>query len=132
MVKNMPAVDFKSGISSLPVIGKGVLLALGFSTAVFLLASLVLSFTAISENIIPYLSFITSIISIFIGSFFVTRKLSFKGWLNGGVTGLFYVLIILILGLFIAGEFPILTSFLTKSFLGFAFGAISGIIGMNL
>lgn len=132
MVKKMPAVDIKSGMNSLPVIGKGVLLALGFSTVVFLLASLVLSFTAISENIVPYLSFLTSIISIFIGSIFVTRKLSYKGWLNGGLTGLFYVLIILVLGLFIAGEFPIFTGFLTKAFLGFAFGAISGIIGMNI
>ncbi len=131
-MKKMPAVDFKSGVNSLPVIGRGVLLALGFSTAVFLLASLVLSFTAVSENIVPYISFVTSIISIFIGSFFVTRKLSYKGWLNGGMTGLFYVLIILILGLLIAGEFPAFAGFATKTFLGFAFGAISGIIGMNV
>jgi len=131
-LKSISAVDLKPNINFLPVIGMGVLLALVISLAVFMAASVIISYTAVPETIVPYLSFITSILSIFVGALFVSRKISYKGWLNGGLTGIFYVLIVLLLGLFIAGEFPVFTSFLMKVFLGFIFGAVSGIVGMNI
>lgn len=131
-MKKMATADLKPNINSLSVIGIGILLSLAISLGVFLAASVIISYTFVPETIVPYLSFITSILSIFVGALFVTKKISHKGWLNGGLTGLFYVLIVLLLGLLIFGEFPVFTAFLMKVFLGFIFGAVSGIIGMNI
>jgi len=102
------------------------------SLLIFALASVIISYTAVPERILPYLSFFTSVISIFVGSLYVSRRIGFQGWLNGGLTGFFYVLVLLLLGLFIAGDLPVLSGFIIKIFLGFVFGAVSGIIGMNL
>ncbi len=131
-MKNIPAADLKPNLNSLPVIGKGVVVALIISLVVFVFSSAIINYTPVSETIVPYLAYITSIISIFVGAFYVIKKLSFKGWLNGGLTGVFYVLILLILGRFVIGEFPVFSSFLIKVFLGFVFGAVSGIIGRNM
>lgn len=131
-MKNIPAADLKPNLNSLPVIGKGVVVALIISLVVFIFSSAIINYTPVSETIVPYLAYVTSIISIFAGAFYVIKKLSFKGLLNGGLTGVFYVLILLILGRFVIGEFPVFSSFLIKVFLGFVFGAVSGIIGRNM
>ncbi|RQD77501.1 MAG: TIGR04086 family membrane protein [Candidatus Syntrophonatronum acetioxidans] len=131
-MKNIPAFKVQPDFKTLPLIGAGVLLALVFSLLVFALASLILSYTAVPERILPYLSFFTSFFSIFAGALYVSRRIGYQGWLNGGLTGFFYVLIVLVLGLFLAGELPLFSSFIIKVFLGFIFGAVSGIIGMNL
>lgn len=131
-MKGVPAVKIQPDLKILPLIGSGVLLGLFLSLLIFTLASVIISYTAVPERILPYLSFFTSVISIFVGSLYVSRRIGFQGWLNGGLTGFFYVLILLLLGLFIAGHLPDLSGFIVKIFLGFVFGAVSGIIGMNL
>ncbi len=131
-IKDIPAANLKPDLNTLPVIGKGVVVALVISMAVFVFSSVIISYTPVSESVLPYLAYLTSIISIIVGAFYVIKRLSFKGWLNGGLTGLFYVLVLLFLGRFIIGEFPVFSSFLIKAFLGFAFGAVSGIVGRNI
>lgn len=131
-MKGVPAVKIQPDLKILPLIGSGVLLGLSLSLLIFTLTSVIISYTAVPERILPYLSFFTSVISIFVGSLYVSRRIGFQGWLNGGLTGFFYVLVLLLLGLFIAGDLPVLSGFIIKIFLGFVFGAVSGIIGMNL
>lgn len=131
-MKGVPAVKIQPDLKILPLIGSGVLWGLFLSLLIFALASVIISYTAVPERILPYLSFFTSVISIFVGSLYVSRRIGFQGWLNGGLTGFFYVLVLILLGLFIAGDLPVLSGFIIKIFLGFVFGAVSGIIGMNL
>ncbi len=110
---------------------KGLSLALLFSLLLLLAATLIMYFTALSEAFIPYIIFAGSILSILIGSMYVGKRVEEKGWLRGGLTGLLYVLILLFLG-FVFQVIPDLGAGLfTKLFLGFSFGALGGILGIN-
>ena len=131
-MKKISVPELKAGYTSLPVIGVGVAVALTVSLVVFIFSSVFISYTPVPETVVPYLAYITSIISIFTGAFYVTRRLGHKGWLNGGLTGVFYILFLLVLGRFVVGEFPGFSSFLMKIFLGFVFGAVTGIIARNV
>jgi putative membrane protein (TIGR04086 family) len=113
------------------VMAKGVLYAYFLSLVVFLLFSTLIQYTALTETILPYMTYGTTLISIFVGAAYVTKRLETKGWLNGGLTGLMYLAGLVILGLILLPEFGIDVSYISKTFLAFATGAAGGIFGIN-
>lgn len=131
-MKNLSALNFKPNLTYMPAVGMGLVLAVVFSLVIFVLASVLVSYTPVPETALPYITYITSILSIFLGSLFAITRVKYKGWMIGGATGILYVLFVLGLGLVLGGEAPLLTGLLLKLFIGFVFGAVSGIIGMNL
>lgn len=58
-MKNIPAADLKPNLNSLPVIGKGVVVALIISLVVFVFSSAIINYTPVSETIVPYLAYVT-------------------------------------------------------------------------
>ncbi|NLP36335.1 MAG: TIGR04086 family membrane protein [Firmicutes bacterium] len=114
------------------VMAKGVLYAYFLSLLIFLVFSLIIQYTSLTEAILPYTAYATSLIAIFAGAAYVTKKLQVKGWLNGGITGLIYLAGLLILGLILLPDFQLDLSYITKAFLAFLAGAAGGIFGINL
>ncbi|MGI6097626.1 MAG: TIGR04086 family membrane protein [Dethiobacteria bacterium] len=112
------------------VVAKGVIYGLFISLLLLIIISLLINFTALSETLAPYLIFVASLIGILSGSAFVGRRIGEKGWLNGGLTGLTFVVILLAFG-FVLEDLTFGLQTITKLFLGFAFGAIGGMIGIN-
>ncbi len=112
-------------------VARGVLLALIISLMLLLLASLVLHWTAVPEKISPYLVFGISLLAILAGSRFTGRRIGYRGWFHGGMVGLLYVLLLLVLSAFLIPDFSFNILVLTKVFLGFAFGAAGGMWGVN-
>jgi putative membrane protein (TIGR04086 family) len=70
-------------------------------------------------------------VSIIGGSMYVGRRVKSRGWLSGGLTGLLYIVVILILSYFITMEALSPTGLLSRLFLGFSFGCIGGMLGIN-
>jgi putative membrane protein (TIGR04086 family) len=113
------------------VMAKGVLYAYFLSLVIFLIFSALIQYTALTETILPYLTYATALVSIFIGAAYVTNRLETRGWLNGGMTGLVYLVGLVILGLILLPEFGIDASYISKTFLAFITGAAGGIFGIN-
>lgn len=120
-----------SNISKLSSILTGVLMAYAISLIVFLAAALMLNFSNVSEAIVPHLTYITSVISIIVGSMHASKTIGEKGWLNGGICGILYFLGLLILSIFMGIGLASFSVILSRLFLAFLFGAIGGVIGIN-
>ncbi len=110
---------------------KGILLALVFSLVMLLVIALVLYLTALPEKVASYLVYGVSIAAILWGSAYATRRIGTRGWLNGGIIGVIYVLLMIGGGLIIVDDMAIGWSLAVKIFLGFVFGAIGGMWGVN-
>lgn len=116
----------------LPVIIKGTFLGLFVSLAILFFSSLILNYTALPEASVTYLAFVASLVGILTGSYFVGKRVNSRGWLNGGLCGTLFVIVLLIMGFIFLQDVTFGLRTLTKPFLGFAFGAVGGMIGVNL
>ncbi len=110
---------------------KGVLLALLFSLIALLLIALALYLTELPEKIALYLVYAISIAAILWGSSYATRRIGARGWLNGGIIGLAYVLLMLGGGFIILDDMSLGWTLAVKLFIGFILGAMGGMWGVN-
>ena len=69
--------------------------------------STLLTYTKISENTIPTVTIIITVISILIGSSLSMNKIKKNGLLNGAIVGLTYILFIYFLSSIIEGNFSL-------------------------
>ncbi|MBQ8298910.1 MAG: TIGR04086 family membrane protein [Clostridia bacterium] len=92
---------------------KGVLFGYLFTIIQILGYSIVLANTAISEKTIPICVFVFSVLSVFISSSIVCIKIKENGLKNGGLIGLFYILIVYFIGSILSGNFVLTTYSIT-------------------
>ena len=111
---------------------KGLGFSYLFTFVSFIIFSIILHFTNVSDGIIPGIILLISILSILTGSAICTKNASSQGWLWGSSVGLSYSLIIYIISsLTLTGFYVPLSSFYL--ILGYTvIGAIGGIIGINI
>lgn len=128
--KSAAAAQLKPPATAI-VMGKGVLYAYFLSLVVFLLFSALIQYTGLTEAILPYLAYATSLVSIFVGATYVTKRLEAKGWLNGGLTGLIYLAGLLIFAMILLPNFSLNFGYLSKALLAFVTGAAGGMFGVN-
>ncbi len=111
---------------------KGVFISLIISLLACIIVALALFLTPLQEKIVPYAVYIISIFSIIIGAAYAAKRIQVKGWLNGGLTGFTYVVIVLILMILFKVDNVTAVSLISKLLTGFALGALGGIFGLNL
>ncbi|MTI47791.1 TIGR04086 family membrane protein [Sporosalibacterium faouarense] len=113
-----------------------LLKAVGFSvitSIIFvIILAVILTFTSLSEGIIPVINSIIMIVSIAFGAIYVSLKSDRMGWLNGAGVGLIYILIIMILGAIFVDSFDIDIYLLFRIIVALITGSIAGMIGINL
>ena len=112
------------------VLCKGLLVTLLLSFLLLLFNTMLFFFFPLSEFLVPYFVFASTLVSVLVGSVYIGKRVEKKGWLKGGMIGFTYVLILLFLGIFFSPVAFGLNTF-TKLFLGFAFGTIGGVLGIN-
>jgi putative membrane protein (TIGR04086 family) len=110
---------------------KGVLYAYFISLVVFLVFSALIQYTPMTEAILPFIAYATSLGAIFAAAAYVARRLKTKGWLNGGITGLAYLMGLVIFAAVLLPDFHVHLGYMSKAFLAFAAGAAGGIFGIN-
>jgi len=84
------------------------------------------------EDTIPLLSTIIMIVSIAVGSIYMAIKAEEKGWLNGGIVGVLYFLILLLLNYLFIKPFIFDVYTIGKLFISLVAGVVGGMIGVNI
>ena len=105
---------------------RGIILLLLFSVIMSAFSGIIFSLKTSAINWL--LMFLNILILIYIG-FNVARKAEHNGWLNGGIAGLLYMIILVIIGFNII---PIsLIDIIILEIEGLVIGSIGGIFGVN-
>ena len=125
MNNNTGSFDFSSVLN-------GLIWSLVVSICLSIIITLVLHFTAVSENLIPAFATLIFFLSILSGSIVSAKTAGNKGLIHGVSVGLLYLFISLILSLFIIScSFGWLV-FLKKIAYTLIASSIGGIIGIGL
>lgn len=112
-------------------ITKGLTISFVLSLISIFLFSIILTYSSISENIIPISIILLTFISIFIGAIISTRKTNKNGMINGGAIGGIYVLLLYLISSIINTGFDLNVYTIVMIVLGIIAGLIGGIIGIN-
>lgn len=113
-------------------IGRGIVISYLVTIPTFIVFSLILTYTDFPEKLISPAVVITTVISIFTAGSSVTRSVKSRGWLNGGVVGLIYMIVLYFFSSLVLGSFGIDRYALTMILIGVLTGAIGGIVGVNM
>lgn len=131
-IKNINDISNDKNNSSVLVVGKGVLLAFIISIVLLVLYGILLTITSISEASMPTAVMIVTMLSIALAGIYTAIKVKSKGWLNGALVGLIYMVILFLLSLIFKTGISFDKFILFRMFMGFVIGALSGVIGINL
>ncbi|EOD00668.1 TIGR04086 family membrane protein [Caldisalinibacter kiritimatiensis] len=111
---------------------KGVILSFIITLVSFIVFALILTYTNITESVIPTVDSIIMILSIAIGSIYVAFKVYKKGWLNGAIVGLAYIAILIAIRRLISGNVQYNVYLLVKVAISIITGVVGGMIGINI
>ena len=110
---------------------KGIIFSMIFSFILILIITCVCYWGNISEKLLGLMLFITSSFSVFMSSFFMTKKLERAGLIYGTLNGLGYFTVILVAAICFSGKFTPSTQSITMLIGSVFAGALGGIIGIN-
>lgn len=128
-MKQSTTEDKSYSLFSNPVLlGLGVIV--GSVLAGSVIITLLLRYTALSEVNLPYFTYGINGISILAGGWLAGAKSQKRGWLSGGLTGLFYVLLIFLIG-FLAFDTSMRVQPLLFTVCVVSLSALGGILGIN-
>ena len=111
---------------------KSLILCFIITLMFILIESLLLTYTPLRESAIPLINTIIMIISIAAGSIYISIKIGEKGWINGGITGVLYFLILVFLNYLFIKPFIFDIYSVGKFFISLLTGIIGGMIGINI
>lgn len=111
---------------------KGLALAFIITFILLLIVALLLRFTNIRESHMTILNNFVLTISIVLSSAVLGRKIKEKGWLNGAILGFLYYFIIILFNLMFNRPLNFGIFLIIRLLIATAFGAIGGMIGINL
>ncbi len=111
---------------------KGLVVSCIITLGLILIVAIILTYTTLKESNILLLNTIIMVISIATGAIYLTMKIGEKGWLNGGIIGATYYLIILLLGISVLKNYSFGMYTASKFIISLVTGVIGGMIGINL
>jgi len=116
--------------SSSPII-TGTITTMGLVLIGSVLTSLLLYFSNVSEMSLPYFTYCINGLSLLIGGWIAGKKGGRKGWYFGGLTGIAYFVLVMLIGFLAFDVSPGLNSLLYLAF-AFILGALGGVFGVNM
>ncbi|WP_368666300.1 TIGR04086 family membrane protein [Ammoniphilus sp. CFH 90114] len=116
--------------SSSPIL-TGTLTTLGLVLVGSLITSLLLHFSSLSEFSLSYFTYTVNGISLLIGGLIAGKQGGHKGWYFGGLTGMVYFVLLVLIGFLAFDMTPHLSALLYLA-IAFLVGAVGGIFGVNL
>lgn len=122
----------KKNMNYVLLLGKSLLLSFIVTLILFVIFTLILTYTSLGEKWIPLVNTVILIISISLGAIKIAINSSKRGFINGGVLGLSYMLLLILFGFIVFKNTGIDIYSLTKLGIGVLVGIIAGMIGVNL
>ena len=119
-------------IRRLGIIFKNVVFAYIITLILIVIYSFVLTYTSVPESSIPLFTFVSGMISVFIGSSMAVIKIKEKGLINGAMVGLVYILVLYLLSSIFATGFGVNGYAFSMILFNVIVGMIGGIIGVNM
>jgi len=109
----------------------GFLWSISTSICLLLVLILMVQFTSLPEYSLPTLTYAIHMTSILIGSIIAGIRACKKGWYFGLLTGLSYMLFILIIGSILFTSISFNVDSLIQTVIGIFIGMVGGIVGVN-
>lgn len=109
----------------------GLLFTFGLVLIGALVTALLLSFTNLQENMLPYFTIAINCIGLLVGGLVTGRRCGAKGWYYGGLTGLAYFALVLLIG-FLGFDAPLQLATLFYLIGAFLISAMGGVVGVNM
>lgn len=113
-------------------IAKSILISYLITIPVFAIFAYISILTDFPQKYISTFVIITTLLSVVIAGWSSTKYIKSKGWLNGGIVGFFYMLVLFLLSSSSYGDFSINIHVITMFIIGTLTGSIGGILGINL
>lgn len=129
---NVKKMDNDSKFGNLLKVAKGSIISIVISLILLLVTALILTYTNVSENIIPAAVIVISALSILIGSILSSMNIRKNGLLNGALVGLIYMSVIYLISSIAITGFGINTKTIIMLVASILAGVIGGIIGVNI
>lgn len=110
---------------------KGVIISLIVTLILLTVSSLIITYTGVSENMVPVFAMASAVISILVGSIASSKTAKSKGYLIGALCGLVYILMLYIVASLISERIDFNGHTATLFVVGAVVGAVGGVIGIN-
>lgn len=110
---------------------KGILISFASTLILLFIFAIFLTYTNISESVIPTVIIVTTIISILLGSSISTIKIKRNGIVNGGIIGLSYIMMLYLISSIVHTGFALNVYSIIMVILSILAGMIGGIVGVN-
>lgn len=107
-------------------------MAIIISIILLAIYGVLLAYTTLSESTMSIFVTAITIISIAASAIYVALKVDSKGWLNGAITGLIYMVVLFLISLLFKTGTVIEKGTIVRIFMGFIVGGLAGMIGINL
>lgn len=112
-----------------------ILFGLAWAMFIAVIGTLLVSFWAhygaASDNQVLIAAYVVHCLAVVIGAFRSSRAALERGWYYGGICGLLYAVVMVVIGLLVYNTFSVDTGGIFRVFLMAVIGAFSGIIGVN-
>lgn len=126
------ASDMKIRAFSPRAVLKSIIISYAFTFIVFAVFAAVITYTSFPETFTDTVVVITTVLAIIISGMAVSAGARSRGWLNGGIGGFVYMLLLLVLGVIFSDGAVFDMKDVFALLLGFVLGAVGGIIGINM
>ena len=131
-MEKVKKLDENSKSNNLLKIIKGSIIAIVLTLILLLITTIILTYTDVSENILPTAVIVVSAISILIGSILSSMNIKKNGLLNGALVGLIYMVVIYLLSSIAVTGYGINLKTLIMILISVVAGVVGGIIGVNI
>lgn len=110
---------------------KGLLVSYLITIPAFMLFALILANTDFPQRLTTPAVVVTTLVSVLTAGAISTKGVRNRGWLNGSIVGLIYMIILYVLSSLVYNDFTIDKYVVTMTIIGILAGAIGGIVGIN-
>ena len=131
-MENNKKTEENSKTGNILKIIKGSIFSIVLSLLLLLITAIVLTYTNVSENIIPTAIIIISALSILIGSIISSMNIKKNGIINGALVGMIYMVIIYLISSITITGFGINLKTILMIIASIFAGIVGGIIGVNI
>lgn len=112
--------------------GKGVLRAFFVTLILLLVLSLISANFDVSSGIRSSGLLITTLLSVMYGAIYASKKTAHKGWLNGLLVSIFYMVIFYIVAIVGGRDAALSLNDFFRVLLAVAVGTLAGMLGINI
>lgn len=109
----------------------GVLAAFALTVLVSAILALAIYFANLTESTVSGLLYGVGLVTVAAGGAVAGRRAGTRGWLHGGLVGLAYVLLSLLIGSLLFSGPALWADLVGKLFTAFVAGSLGGIVGVN-